>query len=162
MYLPISLLFFLLVGCAGSGVTVTKSKTLTYFSEVFSKSKDVWKSSEPSSAENAPPPSPFQPSERQVIQARSQSSGSDGMSPQDYAKAIDRLESSIAELEKKHGKDHVEVGETYLTLGSMHEVQGNSKQAKQAYERAQKILSSWLGSEHPRVWKLRNTIAKLK
>ena len=67
----------------------------------------------------------------------------------------------ISELEKKQGKNNMEIGETYFTLGSMHQIQGNSKQAKVAFQQALSIFSSWLGSEHPRVWKLKTRISNL-
>ena len=79
----------------------------------------------------------------------------------DYNRAIKRLESSITELEKKHSKNNMEIGETYFTLGSMHQIQGNSKQAKVAFQQALSIFSPWLGSEHPRVWKLKTRISNL-
>ena len=158
-----SILFSFLVSCGGSGVTVTKSETVEYLSRAFNKSKKWFRSTdgEPISEDGPPPPSPFQPSERQVIQKRSDDKLVNRMSRNDYNRAIKRLESSITELEKKHGKNNMEIGETYFTLGSMYQIQGNSKQAKVAFQRALSIFSSWLGSEHPRVWKLKTRISNL-
>ena len=159
----ISILFSFLVSCSGSGVTVTKSETVEYLSRAFNKSKKWFRSTdgETISEDGPPPPSPLQPSERQVIQKRSDDKLVNRMSRNDYNRAIKRLESSITELEKKHGKNNMEIGETYFTLGSMHQIQGNSKQAKVAFQRALSIFSSWLGSEHPRVWKLKTRISNL-
>ena len=159
----ISILFSFLVSCGGSGVTVTKSETVEYLSRAFNKSKKWFRSTdgETISEDGPPPPSPFQPSERQVIQKRSDDKLVNRMSRNDYNRAIKRLESSITELEKKHGKNNMEIGETYFTLGSMHQIQGNSKQAKVAFQQALFIFSSWLGSEHPRVWKLKTRISNV-
>ena len=159
----ISILFSFLVSCGGSGVTVTKSETVEYLSRAFNKSKKWFRSTDEETIpkDGPPTPSPFQPSERQVIQKRSDDKLVNRMSRNDYNRAIKRLESSITELEKKHGKNNMEIGETYFTLGSMHQIQGNSKQAKVAFQQALSIFSSWLGSEHPRVWKLKTRISNL-
>ena len=159
----ISILFSFLVSCGGSGVTVTRSETVEYLSRAFNKSKKWFRSTDGETIpeDGPPPPSPFQPSERQVIQKRSDDKLVNRMSRNDYNRAIKRLESSITELEKKHGKNNMEIGETYFTLGSMHQIQGNSKQAKVAFQQALSIFSSWLGSEHPRVWKLKTRISNL-
>ncbi|MDA9119277.1 tetratricopeptide repeat protein [Opitutales bacterium] len=158
-----SILFSFLVSCSGSGVTVTKSETVEYLSRAFTKSKKWFRSTdgETISEGGPPPPSPFQPSGRQVIQKRSDDKLVNRMSRNDYNRAIKRLESSITELEKKQGKNNMEIGETFFTLGSMHQIQGNSKQAKVAFQQARSIFSSWLGSEHPRVWKLKTRISNL-
>ena len=159
----ISILFSFLVSCGGSGVTVTKSETVEYLSRAFNKSKKWFRSTDGETIpkDGPPPPSPFQPSERQVIQKRSDDKLVNRMSRNDYNRAIKRLESSITELEKKQGKNNMEIGETYFTLGSMHQIQGNSKQAKIAFQQALSIFSPWLGSEHPRVWKLKTRISNL-
>lgn len=142
---------------------MTKSETVEYLSRAFNKSKKWFRSTDGETIpkDGPPPPSPFQPSERQVIQKRSDDKLVNRMSRNDYNRAIKRLESSITELEKKHGKNNMEIGETYFTLGSMHQIQGNSKQAKVAFQQALSIFSSWLGSEHPRVWKLKTRISNL-
>jgi tetratricopeptide (TPR) repeat protein len=158
-----SFLFSFLVSCGGSGVTVNKSETVEYLTRTFNKSKKWFRSTdgETTSENGPPPPSPFQPSGRQVIEKRSDDRLVNRMSRKDYNRAIKRLESSISELEKKHGKNNMEIGETYFTLGSMHQIQGNSKQAKIAFQQALSIFSPWLGSEHPRVWKLKTRISNL-
>jgi len=84
------------------------------------------------------------------------------MTKSDYLRGIKRLESTIPELEKKYGKDNKEVGETYHTIGSMYLEQGFPREAKSAFEKSLKILSKWLGSEHPRIWKLKDRIKKIK
>lgn len=84
------------------------------------------------------------------------------MTKSDYLRGIKRLESTIPELEKKYGKNNQEVGETYFTIGSMYLEQGYSKEAKSAFEKSLKILSKWLGSEHPRIWKLKDKIKRIQ
>ena len=107
------------------------------------------------------PPSSFQPTEKQVLQSRSMQKSGEGMTKRDYLRGIKRLESTIPELEKKYGKDNKEVGETYHTIGSMYLEQGFPREAKTAFEKSISILSKWLGSEHPRIWKLKIRSNKL-
>ena len=82
------------------------------------------------------------------------------MTKSDYQRAIIRLQNSITELEKQHGSNSMEVAETYHTIGSMHQIQENDKEAKIAYQKALPIFTNWLGSEHPRVWRLKDKIGK--
>ena len=160
----ISLLVLFLTSCGGGGVTITKSKTVEYFSDAFSKSKKWFRSTDGDyiSEEGPPPPSSVQPTERQVLQSRSKQKSGEGMTKSDYLRGIKMLESTIPELEKKYGKDNKEVGETYHTIGSMYLEQGFPREAKSAFEKSLKILSKWLGSEHPRIWKLKDRIKKIK
>ncbi|MGA1115164.1 MAG: tetratricopeptide repeat protein [Opitutales bacterium] len=160
----ISLLVLFLTSCGGGGVTITESKTVEYFSNAFSKSKKWFRSTDGDyiSEEGPPPPSSFQPTERQVLQSRSKQKSGEGMTKSDYLRGIKMLESTIPELEKKYGKDNKEVGETYHTIGSMYLEQGFPREAKSAFEKSLKILSKWLGSEHPRIWKLKDRIKKIK
>lgn len=159
-----TLFILLFASCAGSGVTVTKSQTAEYISNVFSKSKRWFRSTdgEAISADGPPPPSHLQPSEKQVLQRRAERTKTDGMSSKDYFRAISRLEKSIPELEKRLGRKNMEVGETFYTIGSMHYLQGNHQEAKNAFYKALDIFSFRLGSEHPRVWKLKDKINKIK
>ena len=163
-FLYISILSLFLSSCGGGGVTITKSKTVEYFSDAFSKSKRWFRSTDGAyvSDEGPPPPSSFQPTEKQVLQSRSMQKSGEGMTKRDYLRGIKRLESTIPELEKKYGKDNKEVGETYHTIGSMYLEQGFPREAKTAFEKSISILSKWLGSEHPRIWKLKDKIKQIK
>ena len=154
----------LLTSCGGNGVTVTKSQTVEYFSNAFNQSKKWFRSTdgEAVSEDGPPPPSPLQPSEQQVFQKRANQDNAQRMSKQDYQKAILRLQDSIPELEKKLGNKHIEVGETYYTLGSLHFLNKEHKAAKSAFKNAVEIFSARLGSEHPRVWKLKDKINQIK
>ena len=67
------------------------------------------------------------------------------MSKGDYLRAIQRLENSIPELEKKLGSEDIELGETHYTIGSMHLLQGNKHSSKIAFKRALEIFSKCLG-----------------
>ena len=160
----ISILSVCLASCGGGGVTITKSKTVEYFSDAFSKSKNLFRSTDGYhiSEEGPPPPSSFQPTEKQVFQSRSKQKTSEGMSKSDYLRGVKRLESTIPELEKEYGKDNKEVGETYYTIGSIYLEQGFPREAKSAFEKSLKILSKWLGSEHPRIWKLKDKIKQIR
>lgn len=151
-------LFTFLVSCAGNGVTVQKSQTVEYLSRAYSQSRN-WLNSKRNTddKEVAPPPSSYHISEQDAFQKRS----NQRMSQKDYLRAIARLEKSIPELEKEFGKNGKEIGETYFTLGSLYLNQGNRRHAKDAFRKSLKILSLWLGSEHPRVWKLKDTIKQL-
>ncbi len=157
------LLLICLTSCGGSGVTVTKSQTVEYLSDAFHKSKKWFRSSdgETGEGEGPPPPSRYQPTERQVLDNRAKQNTTQRMSKNDYMRAIRRLESSIPELEHRLGKNNIEVAETYYTIGSMHLIQENQKAAKTAYTRSLGIFSNLLGSEHPRVWKLKDEIKKI-
>jgi hypothetical protein len=157
------LLIVFLTSCGSSGVTVTKSQTVEYLSKAFSKSKNWLKSSDGDDIPDGgpPPPSSFQPTEREVRKKRSEQPPSHRMSREDYLRAIQRLENSIPELEKKLGRQNIEVGETYYTIGSMHFIQGNKHSSKIAFNRALQIFSKCLGSEHPRVWKLKDKISNI-
>ena len=156
-------LVIFLISCGNSSVTVTKSQTVEYLSKAFNKSKKWLKSSNSNDIPDGgpPPPSSFQPTEREVRKKRSEQSHSHRMSRGDYLRAIQRLENSIPELEKKLGRQNIEVGETYYTIGSMHLIQGNKHSSKIAFNRALQIFSKCLGSEHPRVWKLKDKISNI-
>ena len=162
--LNLFLLFFLLVSCGSNGLYFNKSEAFEYLSKNFNKSKKWFKSTdgEAVSEDGPPPPSKLQPTEKAVIRKRANQIKNQGMSKDDYQRAIQRLEKSIPELEQKFGPQSMEVGETYYTIGAMHLMQGNSKTSKNAYTKALKIFSSWLGAEHPRVWKLNDRINKIK
>lgn len=153
-----------LTSCGGSGVTVTKSQTVEYLSKAFTKSKKWLRSTDGGAVpeDGPPPPSRFQPSEKQAFQKSRPNNQSKGMSSDDYLRAIERLEKSIPELKTKLGHQNIEVGETYYTIGSMHQMQGNLKESKTAYKQALKIFSIWLGAEHPRVWKLKDKIRHIE
>jgi hypothetical protein len=153
-------LVIFLTSCGNSGVTVTKSETVEYLSKAFSKSKKWLKSSDGNDIPDSgpPPPSSSHPTEKEVRKKRSKQSNSHGMSRGDYLRAIQRLENSIPELEQKLGSDDIELGETHYTIGSMHLIQGNKHSSKIAFKRALKIFSKCLGSEHPRVWRLKDKI----
>lgn len=156
-------LVIFLTSCGNSGLTVTKSETVEYLSKAFSKSKKWLKSSNGDDIPDGgpPPPSSFQPTEREVRKKRSEQPPSHRMSREDYLRAIQRLENSIPELEKKLGRQNIEVGETYYTIGSMHFIQGNKHSSKIAFKRALEIFSRCLGSEHPRVWRLKDKISNI-
>ena len=153
----------ILLSSCGGGVTVTKSKTLEYFSETFNKSKQWFKSTDgvASPEGGPPPPSRFHTTEKQVFERREKQNFDQRMTKVDYQRAIKRLEESIPELEKRLGENNIEVGETYYTIGSMHQLQKNHQAAKVAFKKAQTIFSKWLGSEHPRVWKLKERIKQI-
>jgi predicted metal-dependent hydrolase len=159
-----TLLTLFMISCGGGGVTITKSRTVEYVSNAFNKSKQWLRSTDGDyiPQEGPPPPSSFQPTESQVLQSRSKQSSTGRMTKSDYLRGIKRLESTIPELEKKYGKNNQEVGETYFTIGSMYLEQGYSKEAKSAFEKSLKILSKWLGSEHPRIWKLKDKIKRIQ
>jgi tetratricopeptide (TPR) repeat protein len=157
------LLVIFLTSCGNSSVTVTKSQTVEYLSKAFSKSKKWLKSSNGDDIPDGgpPPPSSFQPTEREVRKKRSEQSLTHRMSRGDYLRAIQRLENSIPELEKKLGSEDFELGETHYTIGSMHLLQGNKHSSKIAFKRALEIFSKCLGSEHPRVWRLKDKISNI-
>jgi len=156
-------LVIFLISCGNSSVTVTKSQTVEYLSKAFNKSKKWLKSSNSNDIPDGgpPPPSSFQPTEREVRKKRSEQSHSHRMSRGDYLRAIQRLENSIPELEKRLGSEDIELGETHYTIGSMHLIQGNKHSSKIAFKRALEIFSKCLGSEHPRVWRLKDKISKI-
>ena len=155
------LLFF--SSCGGSGVTVTKSQTVEYISNAFNKSKKWFRSTDGDSITEVgpPPPSHLQPTAQDVYQKRATQNKTNGMSKDDYRRAIKRLEKTLTDLKRQLGNKHIEVGETYQTIGSMNFILGNELEANKAYKKALDIFSHNLGAEHPRVWKLKDKIKKL-
>ena len=151
----------------GSGVTVNEGTTLPYLANTLKKSKDWFRSSNNDSQglDQPPPPSPLLPTSNTTNQPELQSanlSKSKRMGKQDYTNAIERMKSSIPELSSAHGPESMEVAETHHTIGAMYAMQDERENARFHFSKALPIFSSWLGREHPRVWKLKRQMQQLK
>ena len=122
--------------CGGSGVTVTKSQAIEYISNAFNESEMVpvyrWGFNNGS---GSPPPSHLQPTAQDVYQKRATQNKTNGMSKDDYRRAIKRLEKTLTDLKRQLGNKHIEVGETYQTIGSMNFILGNELEANKAYKK---------------------------
>ena len=158
-------------GCSNKGLTVSKGETLPFLADTFRKSKNWFSSSNESIDEpaDAPPPSPpnlstVSNTKKPPLNSNSKDAenSSGRMQEKDYSKAIRRLSESVEELSKKHGDQSMEVGETYHTIGAMEALQKNNQNALLSFEKAHKIFTSWLGKEHPRVWKLEKQMSQLR
>jgi len=158
----------------GSGVTVQKSETVGYLSETFRKTKKWFRSTDGSAVNQEtgpPPPSAHQPSKHQPLHQNqpmqspmppTSASKSIRMNNKDYAKAIRRLKSSLPDLKKKWGNEHIEVGETYYTIAAMYELRGDKQEARENYQQALIIFAGRLGNKHPKVWSIEKKIEALK
>lgn len=144
---------------------MNKGETLPYLAETLRKSKQWFKSNNEhvSPLEQAPPPTPFQTGiASQTTQSHTtKEEASSRMGKKDYSNAIRRLVESIPELHREHGPESMEVGETHYTIGAMHALQDQKKQALLHFEKSKNIFSAWLGKEHPRVWKLQRQMKRL-
>ena len=168
----ISFLLLLITGCLSDGVTVKKSETISYLSEKFRKSKQWFKSTDGEKySGDAPPPPPIasQPTKHQPLPAHQLKRMQNNVKPQkvrmnkkDYARAIDRLQRSIPELEKKWGKNHIEVAENYYTMAALYELRKDHQDAIEHYQLALAIFAKRLGKKHPRVWSIEKKINELK
>ena len=168
------LIFSFLIGC--SGVTVQNSESVEYLTGAFKKTKNWFRSTDGSAVdeENGPPPPlASQPTKHQPSKPISsnpyfaQRPGKPTpkrtvrMEKKDYAKAISRLKRSIPELEKKWGKNHMEVGETHYTIAAMYDLRGDKIEAREYYQNALIIFSARLGNKHPRVFSIQKKISTL-
>jgi tetratricopeptide (TPR) repeat protein len=154
----------------GSGVTVQSSESFDYLSNAYKKTKQWFRSTDGSAVNQEtgpPPPSAQQPSKHQPLHPSQQMRAkmtpnpdpkSLRMNNKDYAKAIRRLKSSLPDLKKKWGKEHIEVGETYYTIAAMYELRGNKQEARENYQQALIIFASRLGNKHPKVWSIEKKI----
>jgi len=157
----------------GSGVTVQSSESFDYLSDAYKKTKQWFRSTDGSAViqeTGPPPPSAQQPSKHQPLhpnqhmQAKktpTSASKSIRMNNKDYAKAIRRLKSSLPDLKKKWGNEHIEVGETYYTIAAMYELRGDKQEARENYQHALIIFAGRLGNKHPKVWSIEKKIEEL-
>lgn len=157
---PTLLICLIFSGCgSGSGVTVVKGETIPFLSKTMSKTKD-WFTSKNNESTTPLPPSPLhiQPN---TSRGERKNSKNQRMGVEDYTTAINRLKQSTPELKNKFGQESMEVAENYHTIGAMYSLQGQKSDARFYFKKALPIFSSWLGSEHPRVWKLRRQMERL-
>jgi tetratricopeptide (TPR) repeat protein len=175
--LLIALFCLSLSGCLTSGVTVNKGETMGYLADTYRKSKQWFRSTDGSAVDGEngpPPPMATQPTRHQSSKAISSNptyarqpvakpspKKSIRMEKKDYAKAINRLKKSIPELEKKWGKNHMEVGETHYTIAAMYDLRGDKIEAREYYQNALIIFSARLGNKHPRVSSIQKKITAL-
>ena len=139
---------------------MNKGEIIPYFSEAYGKTKQWFQSSKEETDHASPPP----PHPHLVGQNNANTSPqykSSGMNSKDYSRAVLRLKNSLPEVEKKHGKESQQMGETLYTLASMLEINGQPKEAKMYFQKSELILSKWLGAKHPNVRKIRNKINSL-
>ena len=167
----ITLLSLLITGCLSDGVTVKKSETLSYLSEKFRKGKLWFKSTDGEEYdEENPPPPPIasQPIKHQPLPAHQlahiqnkKTAKKTRMDNKDYARAIERLKLSIPELQRKWGKNHMEIAENYYTIAALYELRKDNQDAINHYKLALSIFAERLGSKHPKVWSIEKKIEDL-
>ena len=132
-------------------MTVQNSESVEYLTGAFKKTKNWFRSTDGSAVdeENGPPPPlASQPTKHQPSKPISSNpyfaqraekhspKRTVRMEKKDYAKAISRLKRSIPELEKKWGKNHMEVGETHYTIAAMYDLRGDKIEAREYYQNA--------------------------
>ena len=158
--LIISLSLFLISGCKNSGLRVNKGEIIPYLSNAYGKTKEWFRSGNADNTEALPPYQQSHPQHKNIQDFPSQQK-STGMTKQDYSRAVVRLKKSIPDLEKRHGKQSREVGDTLYTIASMLELNGQREEAKAYFIKSEAILSKCFGSEHPNTRKIRAKIKSL-